>query len=53
MIVCASAAAITQLVVALGGSVAFLGILGELGWHLNDYTRNRPSSFLEGEAESD
>ena len=28
----------------LGGSVAFLGILGEIAWHLDDYTRDIPPS---------
>lgn len=51
MIICASFAAINQLVLAVGGSIAFLGILGEIGWHLDDYSRNPLSSFLEGEAE--
>ncbi|WGL30555.1 hypothetical protein SCRES2_gp16 [Synechococcus phage S-CRES2] len=33
------------------GSIAFLGILGEIGWYLDDYTRDPSSSFLKGEAE--
>ncbi|WGL30442.1 hypothetical protein SCRES1_gp14 [Synechococcus phage S-CRES1] len=35
------------------GSIVFLGILGEIGWHLDDYTRDPSSSFLEGETEGD
>lgn len=53
MIICASFAAINQLVLVLGGSIAFLGILGELSWHLDDYTRDSSPSVQQGEAESD
>ena len=35
------------------GSIAFLGILGEIGWHLDDYARNPSSTLFEGETESD
>ena len=53
MIICASVAVINQLVLAVGGSIAFLGILGELSWHLDDYSRNSSSAIQQGEAESD
>ena len=51
--ICLSALTVNQLLVALGGSIAFLGILGEIGWHLDDYTRNPSSSFQQSETESD
>jgi hypothetical protein len=34
------------------GSIAFLGILGEISWHLDDYTRDPSSSFQQGETSS-
>ena len=51
MIICASIAAINQLVLILGGSAAFLGILGEIGWHLNDYTRDPSPAIQQSETE--
>lgn len=53
MIICASVAVVNQLVLAIGGSIAFLGILGELSWHLDDYTRDSSPAFLQSKAESD
>jgi hypothetical protein len=53
MIICASVAVVNQLLIAVGGSIAFLGILGEIGFQLDDYTRNPSSSFQQGETESD
>jgi len=41
---CLSALAVNQLVVAVGGSISFLGILGELSRCLDDYTRDPSSS---------
>ena len=35
------------------GGYGLLGILGELSWHLDDYTRDLPPSFLEGSTPSD
>ena len=35
------------------GGYGLLGILGELGWLLDDYTRDLPPSFLEGSTPSD
>ena len=49
--ICLSALALNQVLIAVGGSVAFLGILGELSWYSSDYTRNSPPTLLEGEAE--
>lgn len=51
--ICLSALAINQALIALGGSVAFLGILGELSWHLDDYTRDPSSALQQGKAKSD
>lgn len=49
--ICLSALAINQVLIAVGGSVAFLGILGELSWHLSDYTRDSSPTLLESETE--
>ena len=49
--ICLSALAINQVLIAVGGSVAFLGILGELSWHLDDYTRDPSSALQQGKAE--
>jgi len=51
--ICLSTLAINQVLIAVGGSVAFLGILGELSWHLSDYTQNSPPTLLESKAEGD
>jgi len=51
--ICLSALAVNQVLIAVGGSVAFLGILGELGWHLSDYTRDSPSALQQGKAKGD
>lgn len=53
MILCFSALAVNQLLIAMGGSITFLGILGEISRHLDDYTRNPSSTLFEGETESD
>ena len=49
--ICLSALALNQVLIAVGGSVAFLGILGELSWRLDDYARNPSPTLLESEAE--
>jgi hypothetical protein len=51
--ICLSALAMNQVLIAMGGSVAFLGILGELSWHLDDYTRDSSSALQQGETEGD
>ena len=51
--ICLSALAINQVLIAVGGSVAFLGILGELSWHLSDYTRDPSSALQQSKAKSD
>lgn len=41
---CITFALVAPVVYFLGGSAAFLGILGEIAWHLDDYTRDLPPS---------
>lgn len=51
--ICLSALALNQVLIAVGGSIAFLGILGELSWHLDDYTRDLSPALQQGKTEGD
>ena len=53
MTICLTAFALNQVLWAIGGSIAFLGILGEISWHLDDYTRDSSSFIQQSEAEGD
>ena len=41
---CITVAMLWPLIAWIGGSAAALGILGEISWHLDDYTRDLPPS---------